>query len=29
MIPYSKLTEEQFDDIGYFGHKLIKKTNRN
>ena len=25
MIPYDKLTEDQFDDIGYFGHKLTKK----
>lgn len=25
MLPYNKLTEEQFDDIGYFGHKLTKK----
>ena len=25
MIPYDKLTEDQFDDLGYFGHKLTKK----
>ena len=25
MIPHDKLTEDQFDDIGYFGHKLTKK----
>ena len=25
MIPYNELTEEQFEDLGYFGHKLLPR----